>query len=73
MKEKQAITKEVAKRYRKAQKKEKTKMLDELVATTEYNRSYATRALRLALKQSQKADVNQSGVETGTGPTTTTS
>lgn len=54
MKEKQAITKEVAKRYRKAKKKEKMKMLDELVATTEYNRSYATRALRLALKTEPK-------------------
>lgn len=54
MKEKQAITKEVAKRYAKARKKEKTKMLDELVATTEYNRSYATRALRLALKTEPK-------------------
>ena len=29
MKEKQAITKEVAKRYLRAKKKEKTKMLDE--------------------------------------------
>jgi hypothetical protein len=50
MKEKQAITKEVATRYCRAKKKEKVKMLDELVATTGYNRSYATRALRLALK-----------------------
>lgn len=55
MKEKQAITKEVAKRYCKAKKKEKIKMLDELVATTGYNRSYATRALRLVLKAPSKS------------------
>lgn len=50
MREKQAITKEVAKRYRGAKKKEKMKMLDELVATTGYNRSYAARALRVRPK-----------------------
>lgn len=40
------VTKEVHKRYRKASKKEKGKILDEFCATTEYNRSYAARVLR---------------------------
>ena len=42
MREKKAITKEVAKRYRKARKKEKGRMLEEFVATTGYNRTYAS-------------------------------
>jgi len=59
MREKQAITKEVAKRYCKAKKKDKMKMLDELVATTNYNRSYATRVLRLAPKRQNKSKGRQ--------------
>jgi hypothetical protein len=46
MSEKRAITREVAKRYRKARKKDKAKMLDEFVQTTGYNRNYAAWALR---------------------------
>jgi len=42
MSEKKAITKEVARRYRKARKREKGGILDEFVATTGYNRSYAS-------------------------------
>ena len=42
MREKKAITKEVAKRYRKAKKKEKGVMLDEFVQITDYNRDYAS-------------------------------
>ena len=42
MSEKKAITKEVARRYRKARKKDKGGILDEFVATTGYNRSYAS-------------------------------
>lgn len=40
------ITQEVAKRYRKACKKEKGRMLDEFCALTGYNRSYAAGVLR---------------------------
>jgi len=40
------ITQEVAKRYRKASKKEKGRMLDEFCALTGYNRSYAAWVLR---------------------------
>ena len=42
MSEKKAITKEVARRYRKARKKDKGGILNEFVATTGYNRSYAS-------------------------------
>ncbi|MBC7247020.1 MAG: hypothetical protein H5T73_04465 [Actinobacteria bacterium] len=40
------ITQEVAKRYRKALKKEKGRMMDQFCALTEYNRSYAAGVLR---------------------------
>lgn len=40
------ITKEVSKRYRKASKKEKGKILDEFRELTGYNRKYAGRVLR---------------------------
>jgi hypothetical protein len=46
MNQRKAVTKEVAKRYKKAAKKEKATMLDEFTATTGYNRSYASRVLR---------------------------
>ena len=45
MQEKKALTREVSKRYQNAQKKEKTKILDELVKTTGYNRKYALHIL----------------------------
>lgn len=40
------ITQEITKRYRKASKKEKGRMLDEFCALTGYNRSYAAWVLR---------------------------
>ena len=46
MRERQAITKEMARRYRQASKRERGLMLDELCALTGYNRSYAARLLR---------------------------
>jgi len=46
MAERQAISKEMAKRYAKATKKQRGVMLDELCALTGYNRSYAARLLR---------------------------
>lgn len=46
MAEKQAITKEMARRYVRATKKQRAMMLDELCALTGYNRSYAARRLR---------------------------
>ena len=46
MSERRAITREVAKRYQKAQKKEKWKMLNEFVETIGYTRCYASYLLR---------------------------
>ncbi|MEW6676093.1 MAG: hypothetical protein AB1348_08885 [Nitrospirota bacterium] len=40
MNEKKAVVREVAKRYRKASKKQKGQILDEFVALTGYNRSF---------------------------------
>jgi hypothetical protein len=48
MRQKKAITAEVGNRYRKATKKDKSKILDEFSATTGYNRVYAARILRLS-------------------------
>jgi hypothetical protein len=45
MQEKKALTGEVSKRYQKAKKKEKTKILDEFVKNTGYNRKYALHIL----------------------------
>jgi len=47
MKHKKAITAETQKRYAKAAKKEKTRILDEFTNLTKYNRIYAARILRL--------------------------
>ncbi len=46
MSQRRAVAKVMAQRYRKATKKEKGPMLDELVALTGYNRWYAVRLLR---------------------------
>lgn len=46
MAERAAITREMAKRYRRASKKQRGLMLDELCALASYNRSYAARLLR---------------------------
>ena len=46
MRERQAISKEMARRYRRAGKRERGLMLDELCALAGYNRSYAARLLR---------------------------
>jgi hypothetical protein len=46
MRERQAITKEMARRYVRASKRERGLMLDELCALAGYNRSYAARLLR---------------------------
>ena len=40
------VTKEISKRYRKASKKKKGRILDEFCETTKYNRKYAARVLR---------------------------
>src|SRR5450432_1488946 len=46
MRERRAVTRVTAGRYRGARKKEKQELLDELCRTTGYNRSYARLVLR---------------------------
>lgn len=45
MRQKQALTATIIKRYKRVSKKEKSKILDEFVKATSYNRSYARRLL----------------------------
>jgi hypothetical protein len=54
MKQKQALTQAIKKRYQKANKKDKSKILDELIATTGYNRSYARRLFNNHYKTGRK-------------------
>ena len=44
--ERQAVIKELSKKYRKASKKGKTKIIDNLISLTKYNRCYARYVLR---------------------------
>jgi len=46
MHEKQAVTKQLALKYKRARKKEKGKILDALIDLAGYNRSYAAPVLR---------------------------
>jgi transposase InsO family protein len=46
MREKQAVTRQLAVEYKRAAKKQKGEILDTLIELTGYNRSYATRVLR---------------------------
>ncbi len=46
MREKQAITKEMACRYRQADRKAKGAILDQVMSVTGYNRCYATQIPR---------------------------
>lgn len=46
MKEKQAVTKQLALKYKRARKKDKGKILDTVIELAGYNRSYAARVLR---------------------------
>lgn len=57
MKQKQALTQAIKKRYQKATKKDKSKILDELIATTGYNRSYARRLFNNHHKTGKKKKV----------------
>jgi len=50
MKEKQAVTKQLALNYKRAGKKEKGKILDTVIELAGYNRSYAARGLRQRVK-----------------------
>jgi len=49
MAERRAVTRQMAKRYQRASKKEKTRMLDELCELTGWTRRHARRALQMAV------------------------
>src|SRR6266540_280020 len=49
MAQRYAVTRQVAVRYRDASRGEKSRILDELCATTEWHRDHARKALRRAL------------------------
>ena len=51
LRERRAVVREVSKRYRKAKKKEKGKILDEFVKLTGYNRYCAFYLLRIYKKR----------------------
>lgn len=66
MKERSAVTKEIAKRYQRATKKQKGIILDEFIALSSYNRSYASyllnnhgRQIRVNSEVVIKADVTK--------------
>lgn len=54
MTQKIAVTRELAKKYKAARKKEKGKILDDLIDLTDYNRSYAAYVLRQAAMTKKK-------------------
>ena len=65
MKDRKAITRELSERYKKATKKQKGIILDELTALTGYNRAYASyllithgKTIKVAKNRVIKADVN---------------
>lgn len=63
MREKQAVTKQLALGYRRASKREKGETLDWLVELTGYNRSYAARVLRQRAKPKVVGRLRDGGVE----------
>lgn len=54
MTQRKAVTRELAKKYAAAGKKEKGKILDDLIDLTDYNRSYAATVLRQAATTKKK-------------------
>lgn len=64
MREKKSLTGELIRRYQKSKRVEKTRILDEFVSTTGYNRSYARRVLRAAQSRDlrRKKKIHRKGV-----------
>ena len=61
MQEKQAVTKQLALKYKRARKKEKGKILDTVIDLAGYNRSYAARVLRERAKPKVLGRVRKGG------------
>ena len=62
MKQKQAVTKQLALEYKRAAKRRKGEILDSLIQVTEYNRSYASRVLRQRAKPKVVGRLRKGGV-----------
>jgi len=62
MKQKQAVTKQLALSYKRARKKQKGKILDTVIELTGYNRSYASRVLRERAKPRVVGRLRKGGV-----------
>ena len=54
MTQRKAVTRELARKYMAVRKKEKGKILDDLIDLTGYNRSYASRVLRKTARTKKK-------------------
>jgi len=63
MKEKQAVTKQLAVEYKRAGKKVKGRILDTVIELTGYNRSYAARVLRQRVKPKVLGRLKSGGVQ----------
>jgi len=63
MKQRQAVSRQIALRYKKARKKEKGIILSEFIKTTGYNRSYAARVLRQKVKIKIVKQMNVGGFD----------
>jgi hypothetical protein len=62
MKQKQAVTKQLALSYKRAGKKQKGKILDTVIELTGYNRSYASRVLRQRARPKVVGRLRKGGV-----------
>jgi hypothetical protein len=60
MAERRAVTKQMARRYAKAPKKEQGRMLDELCALTGWSRRHAIRALAQAIDPPRRSESHYS-------------
>ena len=62
MRQRKALTQTIKKRYQSANKTDKGKILDELIATTGYNRSYARRLFNNRLRVGKKKKHTRTGI-----------
>jgi len=62
MRQRKALTQTIKKRYQSANKTDKGKILDELIATTGYNRSYARRLFNNRLRVGRKKKHTRTGI-----------
>ena len=68
MKQKQAVTKQLALTYKRGRKKQKGKILDTVIELTGYNRSYASRVLRQRARVVGRQRSGDAGVRPSKAP-----